>query len=312
MLYQTPHPAFPLAGVTRSAGRTAIPGAIVVGAGAPPPGTHGRDHGPDRSRLDFSNWGALIDAQGWGREVTTCGYGDLQGGTNEDLWYTDTFSGTSSASPIVTGAIACVQGMAKAQGPTRADAGAGAQLPALDWLALSRTHQDVRPRSASATVPTSAASPPAPSGSPRSSPRRSSRNPRTKETAKEIVKEKDTRNSARTGKDVKELKEKEFKETKDKEIKETKDTKEKGHQGAEGEGTRGGEGEGTQGAQGKGQGLRATVQHRARRDGHIRAARGARRDRPATRALHRPGTAARSEPLRAAGRAARPPRTTKT
>ena len=91
-------------------------GAIVVGAGAPPPGTHGQNHGPDRSRLDFSNWGALVDAQGWGREVTTCGYGDLQGGTSEDLWYTDRFSGTSSASPIVTGAIACIQGMAKARG----------------------------------------------------------------------------------------------------------------------------------------------------------------------------------------------------
>ncbi|MDD9911354.1 MAG: S8 family serine peptidase [Ahrensia sp.] len=91
-------------------------GAIVVGAGAPPPGTHGRDHGPDRSRLGFSNYGALIDAQGWGREVTTCGYGDLQGGDNADLWYTDRFSGTSSASPIVTGAIACLQGMAKARG----------------------------------------------------------------------------------------------------------------------------------------------------------------------------------------------------
>jgi len=64
----------------------------------------------------FSNWGLLIDAQGWGREVTTCGYGDLQGGSNEDLWYTDTFSGTSSASPIVTGVIACLQGMAKARG----------------------------------------------------------------------------------------------------------------------------------------------------------------------------------------------------
>lgn len=91
-------------------------GAIVVGAGAPPPGTHGRDHGPDRSRLGFSNWGALVDAQGWGREVTTAGYGDLQGGSNEDLWYTDTFAGTSSASPIVTGALACVQGMLKARG----------------------------------------------------------------------------------------------------------------------------------------------------------------------------------------------------
>jgi hypothetical protein len=88
--------------------------AVVVGAGAPPPGTHGRNHGPDRSRLDFSNWGAIVDAQGWGREVTTTGYGDLQGGPNEDLWYTDQFSGTSSASPIVVGAIACLQGVARA------------------------------------------------------------------------------------------------------------------------------------------------------------------------------------------------------
>ena len=31
----------------------------------------GSDHGPDRSRLDFSNYGARVDAQGWGREVTT-------------------------------------------------------------------------------------------------------------------------------------------------------------------------------------------------------------------------------------------------
>lgn len=91
-------------------------GAIVVGAGAPPPGTHGHDHGPDRSRLDFSNYGEVIDVQGWGREVTTCGYGDLQGGTNEDFWYTDEFSGTSSASPIVVGAIGCIQGILRSQG----------------------------------------------------------------------------------------------------------------------------------------------------------------------------------------------------
>lgn len=89
-------------------------GAVFVGAGAPPPGTHGRDHGPDRSRLSFSNYGALIDAQGWGREVTTCGYGDLQGG-HEDIWYTDVFSGTSSASPIVVGSIASLQGMIRAR-----------------------------------------------------------------------------------------------------------------------------------------------------------------------------------------------------
>jgi hypothetical protein len=35
-------------------------GAIVVGAGAPPHGTHGRDHGPDRSRLALSNYGSIV------------------------------------------------------------------------------------------------------------------------------------------------------------------------------------------------------------------------------------------------------------
>lgn len=93
--------------------------AVLVGAGAPPPGTHGRDHGPDRSRLAFSNYGARVDAQGWGREVTTTGGfwdrpGDLQGGAEEIGWYTDTFSGTSSASPVVVGALAALQGMLKA------------------------------------------------------------------------------------------------------------------------------------------------------------------------------------------------------
>ncbi|MFJ1607567.1 S8 family peptidase [Streptomyces sp. NPDC088253] len=94
-------------------------GAVLVGAGAPPPGTHGRDHGPDGSRLAFSNYGARVDAQGWGREVTTTGGfwdrpGDLQGGAEEIGWYTDTFSGTSSASPVVVGALAALQGMLKA------------------------------------------------------------------------------------------------------------------------------------------------------------------------------------------------------
>jgi hypothetical protein len=120
-LYQT-RPAHFAAGWTNPLRRSnRDSGAILVGAGAPPPGTHGRDHGPDRSRLDFSNWGASVDAQGWGREVTTTGgranqAGDLQGGTNEDEWYTDRFSGTSSASPIVVGALASVQGALRARG----------------------------------------------------------------------------------------------------------------------------------------------------------------------------------------------------
>ena len=49
-----------------------------------------------------------IDAQGWGREVTTTAATAIcRAAPNEDLWYTDTFSGTSSASPIVVGAFAC-------------------------------------------------------------------------------------------------------------------------------------------------------------------------------------------------------------
>jgi hypothetical protein len=115
-VYNTRPSGFPT--TWRNPFNTANPtsGAVVVGAGAPPPGTHGRDHGPDRSRLGFSNYGARVDAQGWGREVTTTGYGDLQGGGNRDLWYTDTFSGTSSASPIVVGALGCVQGVIRNQG----------------------------------------------------------------------------------------------------------------------------------------------------------------------------------------------------
>ncbi|MCP9488991.1 MAG: S8 family serine peptidase [Solirubrobacteraceae bacterium MAG38_C4-C5] len=115
-IYNTPQAGFPAS--WRNPFNRAIrdSGAVVVGAGAPPSGTHGRDHGPDRSRLGFSNWGSCVDVQGWGREVTAAAYGDLQGGTDERIWYTDQFSGTSSASPIVVGALGCIQGVRRAQG----------------------------------------------------------------------------------------------------------------------------------------------------------------------------------------------------
>jgi hypothetical protein len=115
-VYDTPAAGFPANWSNPFRRGTRDSGAILVGAGAPPPGTHGRDWGPDRSRLDFSNYGSAVDVQGWGREVTSCGYGDLQGGVTEDSWYTDQFSGTSSASPIVVGAIGCVQGKLRAGG----------------------------------------------------------------------------------------------------------------------------------------------------------------------------------------------------
>ena len=87
-------------------------GAIIVGAGAPPSGAFG----VDRSRLGFSNHGNCLDVQGWGSGVTTTGYGDVHGtnAANQNEWYTNGFNGTSSASPIVTGAVACLQGIQRA------------------------------------------------------------------------------------------------------------------------------------------------------------------------------------------------------
>ncbi len=85
--------------------------AIIVGAGAPPNGAWG----PDRSRLSFSNFGERVNLQGYGRDVVTTGYGDLfEPGGDVNQRYTATFSGTSSASPIVTGAVASLQGIYRA------------------------------------------------------------------------------------------------------------------------------------------------------------------------------------------------------
>ncbi|MEW5923950.1 MAG: S8 family serine peptidase [Candidatus Zixiibacteriota bacterium] len=80
--------------------------AIIAGAGAPPSG----NFGIDRSRLSFSNYGERVNLQGYGYEVFTTGYGTYwNGGGDPDQFYTSTFSGTSSASPIVTGSVACLQ-----------------------------------------------------------------------------------------------------------------------------------------------------------------------------------------------------------
>jgi subtilisin family serine protease len=101
-------------------------GAIVVGAGVPPTNHVDFDGfgaslpgysslGVPRSRIWFSNYGKIVNVQAWGWHVTTLGYGDGQGDPSENRWYTLRFSGTSSASPIVTGAVACLQGRAKAK-----------------------------------------------------------------------------------------------------------------------------------------------------------------------------------------------------
>lgn len=84
-------------------------GALLVGAGAPPQFPN------PRSRLDFSNFGSTVDLQGYGYLVVTAGYGDLYNAEGTNQHFTATFSGTSSASPIVAGAAAVLQQAWKAR-----------------------------------------------------------------------------------------------------------------------------------------------------------------------------------------------------
>ena len=73
-------------------------GAIMVGASVST---------TPHNRWWASNYGSRIDCFAWGENVTTTGYGHLDnGGGNADKWYTDTFQGTSSASPIIVSAAA--------------------------------------------------------------------------------------------------------------------------------------------------------------------------------------------------------------
>jgi len=88
---------------------TANSGAILVGAGASAPA----GSTTARSRLGFSNYGTRVSVQGFGENVTTTGYGGAYSAEGVNYHYTNTFSGTSSASPIVTGACALVQSVYK-------------------------------------------------------------------------------------------------------------------------------------------------------------------------------------------------------
>lgn len=83
-------------------------GAIIVGAGGAYAG--GTFTNGDLQKLSFSSYGTRVDVQGWGENVYTTGYGDLFSSEGKNRWYTSAFNGTSSASPIVAGAVACLQG----------------------------------------------------------------------------------------------------------------------------------------------------------------------------------------------------------
>lgn len=81
-------------------------GAIMVGGGIP----------LDATTAPTSNYGTRIDVQGYGLGVATLGYGNLWGSDDRNRAYTLGWSGTSSATPCVTGAAAIVQATLKANG----------------------------------------------------------------------------------------------------------------------------------------------------------------------------------------------------
>lgn len=89
-------------------------GAIIVGAGLPEGRLYGE--GPDRTRTPESNYGTRVDVQGWGRVITTTGFGDLRHEQGENNWYTIEFGATSGATAMVAGAAALVQSILKARG----------------------------------------------------------------------------------------------------------------------------------------------------------------------------------------------------
>jgi hypothetical protein len=81
-------------------------GAIVVGAAS---------SAAPHTRMGFSSFGARVDCYAWGENVDTT-YSNVGGSTT---LYTGTFSGTSSASPIITGAALAIQGILEASGSPR-------------------------------------------------------------------------------------------------------------------------------------------------------------------------------------------------
>ena len=78
---------------------------IMVGASETP------TYGSDRTYASYTNHGERVNLQGYGWGVYTTGYGSVfTGGGDENQYYASGFNGTSSATPIVAGAVACLQG----------------------------------------------------------------------------------------------------------------------------------------------------------------------------------------------------------
>lgn len=103
-------------------------GAIVVAAGEPPSengvNCMGSGRPAERSRLIGATWsgtyGSMVDLQGYGDCVASLGTPGWKTltpyETDPNKMYLNNFSGASAASPIVTGAAAVLQGIAKQSG----------------------------------------------------------------------------------------------------------------------------------------------------------------------------------------------------
>jgi hypothetical protein len=107
-------------------------GAIVVGAST----------ATTRVPMCWTNFGSRVDVHGWGEQVATMGYGDLFA-SGEDQYYTGSFSGTSSASPIVTGAAASLQGVSLASGRGALDPRAVRQILAETGTPQAASSQNI-------------------------------------------------------------------------------------------------------------------------------------------------------------------------
>ncbi|AXM95092.1 hypothetical protein DVB73_04365 [Pseudomonas plecoglossicida] len=76
----------------------------------------GACHSWDGKPHQYSNYNyryRMLNA--WGDSVATLGYGALQGKDGHDRDYTNNYGGTSSATPMVTGALALIQSYAMEQ-----------------------------------------------------------------------------------------------------------------------------------------------------------------------------------------------------
>ncbi|MGE3975393.1 MAG: S8 family serine peptidase [Bdellovibrionales bacterium] len=88
-------------------------GCIIVGA------TESPMHVPPRVKADYSNFGSRVDVAGFGRDLTTTGFGNRYNARTAEgklASYTSFFNGTSAAVPLVAGAVVSTLGILKAKG----------------------------------------------------------------------------------------------------------------------------------------------------------------------------------------------------